>query len=93
MINIKVKNGKAEIEVEGKTTHIVAELSEAVKAVYEQLKQHDKVGAVQLEVYLMEMITGEEFDNARLKEYLDIQKTISPEDVEKMKRMMKEGTE
>lgn len=89
MINIKVKNGKATIEVDGKTPHIVAELSEAVKTVYELLKQKDKIGALQLEVYLMEMITGEKFDDARLKEYLEIQKTISLEDVEEMKRMMK----
>ena len=93
MINIKVKNWKATIEVDGKSSQIVAELSEAVKAVYELLKQNDKVGAVQLEVNLMEMITGEKFDDKRLKEYLDIQTTISPEDVEQMQRMMKEGTE
>lgn len=74
MINIKVERGKATIEVKGETPHIVAELSEAVKTVYEKLKQEDKVGALQLEVYLMEMITGEKFDNARLKEYLDIRR-------------------
>ena len=80
MIDIKVKNNKATMEIKGKKSDVLFEMALINKTFYETLKKKgDPVAVLSFEVSMMELITGEHFTKDKVIEWIKISNVTDQE--------------
>jgi glycerophosphoryl diester phosphodiesterase len=80
MIDIKVKNNKAKIEIKGKPSEVLFEMALINKTFYETLeKKGDPVAILSFEVSMMELITGKTLSKDKVIEWIKISNVTDPE--------------
>lgn len=80
MIDIKIENNEAKIELKGKKSEILFEMALINKTFYETLKEKgDPVAVLSFEVSMMELITGETLDKDKVIEWIKISNVTDPE--------------
>ena len=65
MIDIKIKDHKASIKMEGTVPEMLTEIFLINSNFYKALKEKDPVGALSYEISIMELITGSRFGKER----------------------------
>lgn len=95
MIEIKINKNesKAHMKLKGPITDLLAEMHAINESFYNTMKEKDPVAVLAFEIELLEMITGEMFDEKRISEWLQIQKRITPEEAEDIIKDLMEGKE
>lgn len=85
MIDIKIKNNKAEMEFHGKKPYVLFEMALINKTFYETLKKKgDPVAVLSFEVSMMELITGKHLSKDQLIEWIKISNVTDPEHVDQL---------